>query len=187
MCGHGFLIRGLGGSRQSTYYHDHPANFNVGAFAHKSAHYRLKLLYRLKGHLKPFDGPLSVLRSRRCWAGNRKIPIKTALYLAAPSHLSANSSNEDGFICKAFDLNPFPDKDRESRTWLSEDSGPITSAQQLLDHAARFELSQPQAQSILEEVVAAVSRWSDVATSAVVGLQPHELKDFKPAFEGNIN
>jgi hypothetical protein len=47
-------------------------------------------------------------------------------------------------------LNPFPDKDWESKTWLSEDSGPITSIQQLLDQAARFELSQPQAQSILK-------------------------------------
>jgi serine/threonine-protein kinase HipA len=81
------------------------------------------------------------------------------------------------------DLNPFPDKDPESKTWLSEDSGPITSIQQLLDQAARFELSQPQAQSILEEVTTAVKRWKDVAISTEVGLQPHELNDFKPAFD----
>jgi len=92
--------------------------------------------------------------------------------------------NNQWRLAPAFDLNPFPDKDRESKTWLSEDSGPITSTQQLLDQAARFELSQPQAQSILEEVAAAVDRWRDVATSAEVGLQTHELNEFKPAFEG---
>ena len=45
--------------------------------------------------------------------------------------------------------------------------------------------SQPQAQSIHEEVAAAVERWKDVATSAEVGLQPHELNDFRPAFESH--
>jgi len=30
-------------------------------------------------------------------------------------------------LSPAFDLNPFPDKDRESKTWLSEDTGPVIS------------------------------------------------------------
>ena len=94
--------------------------------------------------------------------------------------------NNQWRLAPAFDLNPFPDKHRESKTWLSEDSGPIASTQQLLDQAARFELSQPQAQAILKEVAAAVKRWKDVATSAEVGLQTHELNDFRPAFESNI-
>jgi serine/threonine-protein kinase HipA len=96
------------------------------------------------------------------------------------------SGNNQWRLAPAFDLNPFPDKDRESKTWLSEDSGPITSTQQLLDQAARFELSQPQAQSILKEVAAAVNRWRDMATSAEVGLQSQELNDFRPAFERHI-
>jgi serine/threonine-protein kinase HipA len=96
------------------------------------------------------------------------------------------SGNNQWRLAPAFDLNPFPDKDRESKTWLSEDSGPISSTQQILDQAASFELSQPQAQSILEEVATAVKRWKDVATSVEVGLQTHELNDFKPAFESNI-
>jgi serine/threonine-protein kinase HipA len=96
------------------------------------------------------------------------------------------SGNNQWRLAPAFDLNPFPDKDRESKTWLSEDSGPISSTQQMLDQAARFELSHPQAQSILEEVATAVKRWKDVATSVEVGLQTHELNDFKPAFESNI-
>ncbi|MDD3883590.1 MAG: HipA domain-containing protein [Gallionella sp.] len=93
------------------------------------------------------------------------------------------SGNNQWRLSPAFDLNPFPDKDPESKTWLSEDSGPIATIEQLLDQAARFELSQPQAQSILDEVVAAVKRWREVATAPDVGLQAHEINDFKPAFE----
>ena len=85
-------------------------------------------------------------------------------------------------LAPAFDLNPFPEKDSESKTWLSENSGPITSIQQLLNQAARFELTQPQAQSIVQEVAMAVNQWKEVATSSEVGLQPNELRDFKPAF-----
>ena len=96
------------------------------------------------------------------------------------------SGNNQWRLAPAFDLNPFPDKESESKTWLSEDSGPITSIQQLLSQAARFELSQPQAQSTLEEVASAVKQWKDVATSAEVGLQAHELNDFKPAFKSDI-
>ena len=96
------------------------------------------------------------------------------------------SGNNQWRLAPAFDLNPFPDKESESKTWLSEDSGPITSIQQLLGQAARFELSQPQAQSTLEEVASAVKQWKDVATSAEVGLQTHELNDFKPAFKSDI-
>ncbi len=98
-----------------------------------------------------------------------------------------------GFLCcgnnpwrlsPAFDLNPFPDKDRESKTWLSEDSGPITSLEQLWGQAPRFALSQVEAQAVLDEMVAAVKRWREVAIEPDVGLQSHEIKDFRPAFEG---
>ncbi len=37
------------------------------------------------------------------------------------------SANNQWRLSPAFDLNPFPDKSRESKTWLSEDTGPITS------------------------------------------------------------
>jgi serine/threonine-protein kinase HipA len=122
-------------------------------------------------------------------------------YLSGATLLQANRDNEHSYtenigflysdnnqwrLAPAFDLNPFPDKDRESKTWLSEDSGPITSIHQLMGQAARFELSPSQAQAILDEVIAAVRRWKDVAISPGVGLQAHELNSFKPAFEGKI-
>lgn len=36
-------------------------------------------------------------------------------------------------LAPAFDVNPFPDRARESKTWLSEETGPITSLRQLID------------------------------------------------------
>lgn len=86
-------------------------------------------------------------------------------------------------LAPAFDLNPFPDKERESKTWLSEDTGPVTSVQTLLEQAARFELSADEAQQVLAEVVSAVRRWRDIALTPEVGMAPHELELFAPAFE----
>jgi serine/threonine-protein kinase HipA len=86
-------------------------------------------------------------------------------------------------LSPAFDLNPFPDKDRESKTWLSEDTGPITSLEQLLGQAARFSLEPQEAVQVIVEVVRAVTRWREVAVTPQVGLTSAELDDFEPAFE----
>jgi serine/threonine-protein kinase HipA len=86
-------------------------------------------------------------------------------------------------LAPAFDLNPFPDKDRESKTWLSEDTGPVTSVRQLLGQAARFQLAPGDAKAVLAQVVAALAQWRVVALTAEVGLTPGELADFAPAFE----
>lgn len=86
-------------------------------------------------------------------------------------------------IAPAFDLNPFPDKERESKTWLSEDTGPITSIKTLLEFADRFMLDTSQAKGVLSEVVKAVTNWRSIAVSTDVGLPLHALSDFAPAFE----
>lgn len=91
--------------------------------------------------------------------------------------------NDRWALSPAFDLNPFPDKDRESKTWLSEDTGPIDSVQMLLDKAAYFYLDQTQALSVLAEVHAAVASWRQLAMSKDVGLSQRELAAFAPAFE----
>ena len=91
--------------------------------------------------------------------------------------------NQQWRLSPAFDLNPFPDKDPESKTWLSEDTGPITSVAQLLEQAFRFELSPVQAQAILAEVLAAVKHWKEVAMAPEVGFQAHDIAEFAPAFE----
>ena len=86
-------------------------------------------------------------------------------------------------LAPAFDINPFPDKDRESKTWLTEQDGPITDVQMLLARASYFALDEPQALAVLGEVQAAVSSWRHVALSPEVGLRAAELDDFAPAFE----
>lgn len=90
-------------------------------------------------------------------------------------------------LAPAFDLNPFPDKLPESKTWLSEDSGPITSIAQLLEQSVRFEVSPAEAKSIAADVETAVSRWRTVATSDAVGLPQRALADFAPAFRNSLS
>ncbi|NHC07530.1 type II toxin-antitoxin system HipA family toxin [Azonexus fungiphilus] len=86
-------------------------------------------------------------------------------------------------LAPAFDINPFPDKERESKTWLSEQDGPITDVGMLLARAAYFGLDEAQARAVLAEVHAAVANWRQVALRAEVGLRQVELDDFAPAFE----
>lgn len=93
--------------------------------------------------------------------------------------------NNQWKLAPAFDLNPFPDKERESKTWLSEDTGPITSVRQLVEQAPRFELSTQETKEVISKVVQAVRQWKDVAMSTDVGMQQEELAAFKPAFESS--
>ena len=86
-------------------------------------------------------------------------------------------------LAPAFDLNPFPDKDRESKTWLSEQDGPITDVAMLLARADYFALDATQALAVLGEVVAAVRQWRPLAQAPAVGLRADELDGFAPAFE----
>lgn len=86
-------------------------------------------------------------------------------------------------LAPAFDLNPFPDKERESKTWLCEEDGPITDLPMLLARAAYFALDANQALAVLGEVHAAVSNWRQLALRPQVGLQAAELDDFAAAFE----
>ena len=62
-------------------------------------------------------------------------------------------------LAPAFDINPFPDKERESKTWLSEEDGPITDVHMLLARAPYFLLNHAQARSILADVHGAVANW----------------------------
>jgi serine/threonine-protein kinase HipA len=86
-------------------------------------------------------------------------------------------------LAPAFDINPFPDKARESKTWLSEQDGPITDVQMLMAGADYFGLSTDQALEVLAEVHSAVSNWRGLALSSDVGLSAAQLDDFAPAFE----
>jgi serine/threonine-protein kinase HipA len=85
-------------------------------------------------------------------------------------------------LAPAFDVNPFPDRARESKTWLSEDSGPVTSLQQLIDGCAYFGLQREEAEEELAAMIKTLAGWRGVATSKEVGLTEAELETFEPAF-----
>ncbi|MEO8837722.1 MAG: type II toxin-antitoxin system HipA family toxin [Herbaspirillum sp.] len=86
-------------------------------------------------------------------------------------------------LAPSFDVNPMPGKLRESKTWLTEDAGPINSVHMLLDAAPYFSLTAMEALEILKVVLATVADWKNVALSAEVGLTSAELTVFEDAFE----
>ena len=61
-------------------------------------------------------------------------------------------------LAPAFDINPVPDKDREFKTWLTQDTGPITSLAMSIGNAAYFGLSADAARLVLAEVLRAIMR-----------------------------
>ncbi len=90
-------------------------------------------------------------------------------------------------LAPAFDVNPFPDRDRESKTWLSEDTGPITSLKQLIHGSTYFGLRPIEAQEEASAMAAAVANWREIATSREVGLTDAELQVFAPAFSASLS
>lgn len=86
-------------------------------------------------------------------------------------------------LAPAFDVNPFPDKDRESKTWLSEASGPITSIGQLLSEADYFGFTQSEAEAAAGGIALKLAHWRELGASAGIGLSGRDLDELAPAFE----
>lgn len=86
-------------------------------------------------------------------------------------------------LAPAFDANPFPDKARESKTWLSEASGPITSLEQLLAESSYFGLARSAAEQAAAGIAMKVAEWREIASSSDVGLSAQDLGALEPAFE----
>lgn len=86
-------------------------------------------------------------------------------------------------LAPAFDVNPFPYRARESKTWLSEETGPITSLRQLIDGCTYFGLQRERAEQEVAAMAVTLAGWRTVATSRDVGLTDAELEAFAPAFE----
>lgn len=86
-------------------------------------------------------------------------------------------------LAPAFDINPFPERERESKTWLAEDTGPINALEMLLDGADYFGIPRPQAEACAAAMAAKLRGWRELATSKEIGLTEAELDAFAPAFE----
>lgn len=84
-------------------------------------------------------------------------------------------------LAPAFDINPFPDRLRELKTWVSEDTGPEATIDALMSVTAYFRISGARAKAILAEVETAVASWMPVGRA--LGMSRIELDAFADAFE----
>jgi serine/threonine-protein kinase HipA len=84
-------------------------------------------------------------------------------------------------LAPAFDLNPFPDRARELKTWVSSETGPEATVEALMSVTSYFRLPLKRAKEVLREVERAVSGWKKVGRS--LGLSDLELERFADAFE----
>jgi serine/threonine-protein kinase HipA len=84
-------------------------------------------------------------------------------------------------LAPAFDINPFPERARELKTWISEDTGPTASIDALLSVTAYFGIHTHRAGEILGSVVGAVDKWRQ--TGRTIGMSEQELDQFSEAFE----
>jgi serine/threonine-protein kinase HipA len=84
-------------------------------------------------------------------------------------------------LSPAFDINPFPERVREFKTWISEESGPDATIDALLSVAPYFRIAPARAKTILAEVEAAVATWRK--QGKVLGMTSVELDQFADAFE----
>lgn len=84
-------------------------------------------------------------------------------------------------LAPAFDINPFPDRVRELKTWVSEESGPEATIDALMSVAPYFRITGTRAKVILAKVEAAVAQWRTVGRG--LGMTTHELASFADAFE----
>ena len=84
-------------------------------------------------------------------------------------------------LSPAFDINPFPDRRRVLKTWITESIGDAASIQALMESAPQFGINPERARAILGKVEHAVSRWKQIGKE--IGMKPLELKSFETAFE----
>jgi serine/threonine-protein kinase HipA len=84
-------------------------------------------------------------------------------------------------LAPAFDVNPFPERARELKTWVSEDTGPEATIEALMSVLPYFRIAVPRALEILEAVERAVSQWRAVGRG--LGMNSSELDQFADAFE----
>jgi serine/threonine-protein kinase HipA len=73
-------------------------------------------------------------------------------------------------LVPAFDQNPFPDKDRESKSPLTEETYVIASVDELMTHTDCFYLGKAQARQFVSEVVDPVDTCRTVNLEAQVAV-----------------
>jgi serine/threonine-protein kinase HipA len=84
-------------------------------------------------------------------------------------------------LSSAFDINPFPERVRELKTWISEDAGPEATIDALMSVIPYFRIGLARAREILKEVGHSVATWREEARS--LGMTASDLDSFADAFE----
>ena len=73
------------------------------------------------------------------------------------------------------------ERERELKTWISEDAGPDASIDALMSVTPYFRIPPQRARTILTEVEGAVATWRDEGRA--LGMTPDQLASFEEAFE----
>ncbi len=84
-------------------------------------------------------------------------------------------------LAPAFDINPFPDRYRELKTWISPTIGPEASLAALCSEAPYFRINQARSDAIIQDVTQAVASWREMGEK--IGMTSQELDAFAPAFD----
>ena len=84
-------------------------------------------------------------------------------------------------LAPAFDINPFPERVRELKTWISEETGPEATIEALMSVIAYFRIPLARAKAILGETEHAISGWRDHGRA--LGMTHRELEQYTEAFE----
>ena len=97
------------------------------------------------------------------------------------NHGFLHTTDDQWVLAPAFDLNPFPDKMRALKTWISLQSGEFASLDEALTISKSFELSNKEAKVILSEMRSIVSTWKPIAQN--LGMNARDIDQYAPAFE----
>jgi serine/threonine-protein kinase HipA len=97
------------------------------------------------------------------------------------NHGFLHTTGDQWVLAPAFDLNPFPDKMRALKTWISQQSGEFASLDEALAISKSFELSNKEAKVILSEMRSIVSTWKSIAQN--LGMNDRDVDQYAPAFE----
>jgi serine/threonine-protein kinase HipA len=84
-------------------------------------------------------------------------------------------------LAPAFDINPFPDRVRELKTWISPETGPDATIDALMSVASYFKIPRARAIVVVRDVERVVGRWRDEGYA--LGMTDAELEPFVTAFE----
>jgi len=97
------------------------------------------------------------------------------------NHGFLHASRGQWRLAPAFDLNPFPDRIRELKTWISEDAGPEATVEALLSVLPYFRIPRTRANEMLRRTERAISQWRE--RGKALGMTKQELDQFADAFE----